>query len=156
MTRLDTLLGRLLRALPIACFAALFVLLFVNVVARTFQLAGFAWFDEVVQALFAWMVFSGAAALWRENGHFQVHWLPEALPPGAARLLHLLIALLGLCFLAAMTWYGAALTLKARAVTPILSLPTAWLYAAIPVSGAVMTGYSLARLFRLLTRKDPQ
>lgn len=155
MRRLDHLIGQLLRAVPIACLAALFALLFVNVVARTFQLAGFAWFDEIVQGLFAWMVFAGAAALWREKGHFQVLWLAEALPPSPARLLHLLITLLGLCFLVVMTWHGAGLTLKARALTPILGLPTSLFYAAIPVSGAIMIVYALADLFRLLRRKDP-
>lgn len=156
MSRIDHILGRVLRGVPIICFAALFVLLFVNVLARTFQLAGFAWFDEVVQALFAWMVFVGAAALWRENAHFQVLWLPESLPLAWSRMLRIVIVLLGLCFLAAMTWYGASLTSKARAVTPILSLPTSWLYAAIPISGAVMMAYSLADLIRLITRKDPR
>lgn len=154
MSGFDTHMGRVLRAVPVACFAALFALLFVNVIARTFQLASFAWFDEIVQALFAWMVFSGAAALWREHAHFQVTWLSEVLPAAPRRVLQIVIVLLGLCFLSAMTWYGTTLTLKARAVTPILALPTAFLYAAIPVSGAVMMAYSLADLFRLLTRKD--
>lgn len=156
MSRLDHVIGRVLRAIPIACFAALFALLFVNVVARTFQLAGFAWFDEIVQALFAWMVFSGSAALWREHGHFQVTWLESVLPPTPARMLKIVVTLLGLSFLAAMTWYGASLAMRATAVTPILSLPTSYLYAAIPVSGAVMVAYSLADLFQLLTRKDPR
>lgn len=156
MSALDRILGGLMRGAAVACFAALFALLLANVVARSFQLAGFAWFDEIVQALFAWMVFVGAAALWREKGHFQVLWLPEALPERPARAARILIVLLGLCFLAAMTWYGATLTFKARALTPILALPTAWLYAAIPVSGALMCAYSLADLFLLLTRKDPR
>lgn len=155
MKGLDHILGRVLRAVPITCFAALFVLLFVNVVARTFQLAGFAWFDEVVQGLFAWMVFVGAAALWRENDHFQVVWLAQSLPPAASRVLLIVVSLLGLSFLVAMTWYGASLTMRARALTPILDLPTSLFYAAIPVSGAVMVVYTLADLFRHLTRKEP-
>lgn len=155
MKTLDEFIGALLRAIPITCLFALFGLLFINVVARTFQLAGFAWFDEVVQGLFAWMVFAGAAALWREKDHFQVLWLPESLPPEASRWLRIFVAALGLCFMCTMTWYGASLTSKARALTPILGLPTSLFYAAIPVSGAAMIAYSLADLFRLLTRKDP-
>jgi TRAP-type C4-dicarboxylate transport system permease small subunit len=154
MSALDHRLGQILRAIPIACLAILFALLFVNVIARTFQLAGFAWFDEVVQGLFAWMVFIGAAALWRENDHFQVLWLPESLPPLPARILRIATTVLGLCFLVAMTWFGATLTLKARALTPILGLPTSLFYSAIPISGAFMTAYSLANLFKLLAKKD--
>lgn len=154
MTALDHRLGQVLRVIPIACLALLFSLLFINVIARTFQLAGFAWFDEIVQGLFAWMVFIGAAALWRDTDHFQVTWLMEALPPRPARALQFVITIIGLCFLTAMTWYGLMLTLDARALTPILDLPTSLFYAAIPVSGAIMVAYSLADLFFPNRRKD--
>lgn len=148
---LDRIVGTVLRAIPILCLALLFALLLTNVVARTFQLAGFSWFDEIVQGLFAWMVFVGAAALWREKDHFQVDWLPNALPPAARRVLRIITCLLAIGFLVIMTKYGLDLTRKAGALTPILKLPTALLYAAIPVSGAVMLIYSLAELARLLT-----
>lgn len=151
---LDRLLGIALRAVPIGCLSALFVLLFVNVIARTFQLAGFAWFDEIVQGLFAWMVFIGAAALWRERDHFQVLWLSESIPPRASRILRIFVTILCLCFLVAMTWYGASLTLRARALTPILDLPTSLFYAAIPISGMLMIVYSLADLFKIIIQKD--
>ncbi len=154
MKKLDQIVGWALRAAPIACLAALFILLAINVVARTFQLAGFAWFDEVVQGLFAWMVFLGSAALWREHDHFQVLWLPQSLPPAAARALRIFTTLLALAFLGVMTWYGMNLTLRARALTPILDLPTSLFYVAIPLSGAVMTIYSLADLYRIISRKD--
>ena len=154
MRRVDRLMGQVLRAVPMICLAALFLLLFVNVIARTLQLAGFAWFDEIVQGLFAWMVFVGAAALWRERDHFQVIWLPAVLPPQASRILRIFIALIGLCFLLVMTWYGGSLTMRAHALTPILDLPTSLFYAAIPISGAVMIVYSLADLLHLLRQKE--
>ena len=154
MRRLDHFAGVALRSVPIACLVGLFLLIFINVIARTFQLAGFAWFDEIVKGLFAWMVFIGAAALWRENSHFQVLWLPDGLPARAGRILRILIVVLGLCFLFAMTWYGWSLTVKAKAQTPILALPTSLFYAAIPISGAVMIIYSFTDLFRLLTQKE--
>ena len=148
LARADRALGRLLRAVPIACLAALFALLLANVVARTFQLAGFAWFDEVVEGLFAWMVFAGAAALWRENDHFRVDWLERSVPGGLGRALRVLVALLSIAFLAAMTVYGWDLTVRSRALTPILGLPTALFYLAIPFSGLVMLIYSVRDLAR--------
>lgn len=136
--------------MPIACLAALLVLLLVNMTARMLRLAGLAWFDEVVQGLFAWMVFAGAAALWRERDHFVVDWLPESLPPAGARALRLVTCALGIAFLAAMTWHGTRLTLDARALTPILDLPTALFYLAVPASGAAMLAHSLAEMIRLI------
>lgn len=128
MRAVDRVVGYTLRAIPIACLAALFCLLLVNVVARTLRFSGFAWFDEIVQGLFAWMVFVGAAALWRGRDHFQVTWLADTLPPGPARLLRIATTSLSAIFLLAMTWYGATLTLDAKALTPILDLPSALFY----------------------------
>ncbi|PRD42423.1 hypothetical protein C5748_16720 [Phyllobacterium phragmitis] len=145
----DKIIGRLLRAIASFCLAALFVIVLANVVSRYFQIWPMAWFDEIVQALFAWMVFIGAAALWREKEHFCVDWLGAIL--GESRsgvLLHIVVNLLSTGFLALMTWKGLDLTLRSRAVTPILNLPVAFLYASIPIAGAVMTAYSLAELCR--------
>lgn len=147
MEKLDSLAGKLLRAIAMSCFVSLFLLLFINVIARTFQFAGFAWFDEVVQGLFAWMVFIGAAALWREREHFVVTWLQDAL--GNTRLAHLLqlaVTVLCLFFLVVMTFYGYKIWSRNNALTPILQLPMAWLYAVIPIAGSVMVLYSLRDL----------
>lgn len=149
LARLDAIVGATLRVIPIACLAALFLLLLVNVLARYFQLGSLAWFDEVVQGLFAWMVFIGTAALWREGEHFRVDWLEQRLPAGSARAaMRILIALLSLTFLIVMTWKGLDLTRRSAAVTPILNLPVAVLYAAIPIAGALMCVYTLVDLWR--------
>lgn len=143
---LDRLLGGALRWIAILGLVALFVLLFANVIVRTFQIASVAWFDEVVQWLFAWTVFAGAAALWREGEHFKVDILESLLADGrAARFVHkILIELLCLFFLVVMTWKGWELTMRNTALTPILQMPAMLPYAAMPVSGAIMCLYSLA------------
>ncbi|MEO0425692.1 MAG: TRAP transporter small permease [Pseudomonadota bacterium] len=154
LARLDAGLGTVLRAIPIACLAALFVILLGNVLSRYFQIWSIAWFDEIVQALFAWMVFVGAAALWRENDHFHIDWAAAVLSALGSvvglKALRLLITTLGLAFLVVMTWKGWELTSRSRAVTPILSLPVAWVYVVIPISGAIMCAYSLRDLVVLL------
>lgn len=153
---LDQILDRTLRWIAILCLGGLFTLLFVNVIARIFRLAGLAWFDEIVEGMFAWMVFLGAAALWRRNDHFAVDWLPLLLPGRGRWLLEKIGTALSCSFLLAMTWYGADLTLKANAMTPILKLPTALFYAAIPISGAIMLVHSLVRLVGLSQTPSPE
>lgn len=159
VSRLDSGLGWTLRGIAIVCLAGLFVLILVNVTARTFSFAGFAWFDEIVQGLFAWMVFMGAAALWREGEHFRVDWLETKLGTGpAGTALSIVVTFLSLGLLVAMTCYGYDLTARSRALTPILKMPTGLFYAAIPISGAVMVLYSLRDLWtafmKLTARKD--
>lgn len=153
LTTVDRVAGFMLRAIPCVCLAGLLVVLFVNVVSRTLGLWSFPWFDEIVEALFAWMVFVGAAALWREKEHFRVDWLEAMLGKGARReILNLLIHLLSLVFIVLMTWTGLDLTLRSRAVTPILSIPVAFLYASIPFAGLTMCIYSMADLYRSACR----
>ena len=143
LKNIDTVAGKTLRAIAMLCLVSLFFLLFINVLARTFQFAGFAWFDEVVQGLFAWMVFIGAAALWRERDHFVVTWLQDSLgDTRLAAVLRLMVTLLCLCFLLVMTYYGYRIWDRNTALTPILQLPSSLLYVVIPIAGAVMTVYS--------------
>ncbi|WP_108661817.1 TRAP transporter small permease [Acuticoccus kandeliae] len=139
----DRVLGFVLRAVPVLCLSALFVILFANIISRYFQLWSLAWFDEIVETLFAYLVFIGAAALWREGEHFRVDWVESALHGRARALLRLLVSLLSLAFLIIMTIKGYDLAVRSRAVTPILGYPTAYVYAAIPISGAIMLIYSL-------------
>ncbi len=143
---LDRFVGVVLRAVPIACLAALFAILFGNVVSRYFQIWSIAWFDEIVEALFAVMVFVGAAALWREHEHFRVDWLETALALKPRRALQVLTTLLSLAFLVLMAWKGYDLATRSRAVTPILSVPTAYIYATIPIAASIMALYSLRDL----------
>lgn len=149
MKRLETLVETVLRLIAILSLVVLFGLILINVIARSFELAGFAWFDEIVRGSFAYMVFFGTAALWIKQDHFQVDWLEHALPGGKARwALRSLVTLLSIGFLGVMTWYGWILFNKANALTPILQIPERGFYAAIPISGAVMVLHSFFRLIR--------
>lgn len=149
--RLDRALGAVLRAFAVTCLVALLVILAGNVVARYLQLFSLGWYDEVVEGLFAWMVFLGTAALWRESDHFRVDWLAGHLHrPGARRAQRITVSALSLAFLVLMTWTGWQLALRSGAETPVLKLPTAVFYLCIPVAGALMAAYSLADLWRAL------
>jgi len=65
-----------LRWLTLVCFVALLILLSGVVFVRFVPITSLGWSDEIVEWAFAWMVFMGAAALWRDNEHFRVQWLP--------------------------------------------------------------------------------
>ncbi|WMS44332.1 TRAP transporter small permease [Acuticoccus sp. MNP-M23] len=140
---IDRIVGKILRGIPVVCFVALFGILFVNVVSRYFQIWAFSWFDEIVEALFAYLVFLGAAALWRENEHFRIDWMEMALGRPFGPILRIVSVLLSMAFLAIMAVKGLDLTMRSRAATPILSVPTAYIYAVIPVSAAIMLVYSV-------------
>lgn len=153
----DRSLAAVLRWGSTLCLVFLLVLLAAGVLVRFAPLFSMGWADEVVELAFAWMVFLGTAALWRENAHIAVTFLPDLLGgTRGGRLLEGLVTLLVLGFLVTFIREGWLLTLEAVGNrTPILELPKPLWYVALPVSGVVMIGYSLRRCLRLLRRKAP-
>ncbi len=149
---LDAALGRVLRAFSIACLVALTALLVVNIVSRMLGLFSMNWFDEVVTVVFAWLVFIGACALWRERDHFAINLVSEALQGRTLERSHqIVIALLGLLFAVVLCYYGALFVSRTSATTPVLELPQSWAYACMPVAGLLMTVYSLRDVWKAIT-----
>lgn len=144
---LDKVIGELLRWVSVSILALIFILLSFNVFVRFFPIISFGWFDEIVEMLIAWLVFLGTAALWRENDHFTISFLPELLRGKKSGLaLDLVIGLISLFFISAFTYYSFNITLRANDWTPVINLPKKLLYASMPVSGVIMVVYSLRNI----------
>jgi len=138
-----------LRLICVSCFSLLLLLLAGNVFVRYFPVAAFYWFDEVVEWMFAWMVFFGAAALWARGEHFRLEWISEKLkdkPSG-----HLVAAgleVISLFFIAVFFYQALHLTILAKDWTPVFNVSRRWLYGCMPVSGGIMVGYSIRNILR--------
>ena len=144
---IDNGVGKFLRWATVGILATVFVLLSANVFIRFFPFVSFGWFDEIVEMLIAWMVFLGTAALWRENEHFTVSFLPDLFKgENKGYALDILVNLLSLSFIAIFTYYSLNLTLRANDWTPVINMPKRLLYASMPVSGCIMTLYSLRNI----------
>ena len=138
-----------LRLICVSCFSLLLLLLAGNVFVRYFPVAAFYWFDEVVEWMFAWMVFFGAAALWARDDHFRLEWISDKLkekPIG--HLVAAVIELISLFFIAVFFYQALHLTLLAKDWTPVFNVSRRWLYACMPVSGCIMVGYSIRNILR--------
>lgn len=147
LKKIDRVIGFILRWGSTGILALIFLILIANVFVRFFPFTSFGWFDEVIEMLIAWMVFLGAAALWRENEHFVVAFLPELLcGKKAGYLLDILINIISLAFVAVFTYYSLNLTMRAADWTPVINMPKKLLYASMPVSGAIMLIYSLRNI----------
>ncbi len=115
-------------------------------VVATFQVAGRyllasppAWTEEMATLLFAWLVFVGASLALKRNEHFAVDVVVEHLPDRVRRVVHAVVLLLVLAFCLLLIGYGVRLAGNAWNVrTAILEIPRTWLYAAVPVGGALM------------------
>lgn len=149
--RFESALGTLLRVFSITCVVVLTLLLALNIFSRATGWFGMNWFDEVVATVFAWLVFIGASALWRERDHFAISLLSDALRGKRLEGAHkVVIAVLGLLFAAVLLVYGARFVGRTTATTPVLELPQAWAYACMPIAGFLMTLYALRDVWSAL------
>ena len=150
--RADRALDAVLRWVSIVCMFVLVVLVSVLVLVRFFPIMSLGWADEIVELAFAWMVFMGTAAVWRSGEHITIDFIPQALAgTRAGQVLEVVVGLLIVGFLAVFTWQGFLLTMHASSNTsPMLTLPRPLWYAAVPVSGLVMIGYTVSRILRVL------
>ena len=141
---LDRTLGFIMRSICIVCLVFLLLLLTGNVIFRFVTIISMGWYDEIVELLFAWLVFIGAAALWRDNSHFRVQWFYAKFEDRTAGyIIGLLVEFLCLFFLIVMTWQGLRITLLANDWTPILKFSKRFMYVDIPIAGSVMIIYSI-------------
>lgn len=149
LATVDRVAAAAMRALCIACIVSLLILLSGNVIFRFFPILSMGWYDEIVEMIFAWLVFIGAAWLWRDNSHFRVDWIYSKLKNQTVGIfVCILIEMLSLFFLWVMTYQGWRLTLLATDWTPILKLPKRILYMDIPIAGGLMMLYCIRDIVR--------
>jgi TRAP-type C4-dicarboxylate transport system permease small subunit len=153
MIQLEHAFGMALKGIAIAALGLLFVMVALIVVSRFVPgLPSAGWTDELIEMLFAWLIFAGSASLWRERGHFAVDLFGQFLPAAglARRSQEILVELLCLAFLAVFEWQAWVFIVNnATEMSPIFTLPKYYWYGVMPLAGAVMIAYSIARLARL-------
>jgi TRAP-type C4-dicarboxylate transport system permease small subunit len=147
---LDRFVGALCKWGVIIALVALFVLLLLAVIVRMAPVIPISGYDEIVEWLFAWLTFLGALALWREGALYRVT-LVDALPMLARRVVEFAIQSLMLLFAVVLMIYGVDFLRNAGETTPFLGIDKSWWYAAMPVTGALMTIYSIVGLWRAVT-----
>lgn len=103
------------------------------------------WTDEIVELLFAALVFYGAAGGWILKGHFSAgDWIGKRMKnPRARAAYRLVVDLIAASFIGIFFWYSLNLFLLASDVTSVFGIPKKVLYACMPISSAVMMLYSL-------------
>ena len=142
----DRFVLRLLKAFTILCFILLTLLITANVFVRFVPVISLHWFDEIIELLYAYMIFYGAAALWITREHISVgDWMTGRLIKSqkAIRIYRLILECLVLVFVLIFLFYSLRLTNLALDVTNVFAIPKKVLYSCMPISGFVMMVYSL-------------
>jgi TRAP-type transport system small permease protein len=141
----DKVILGVLKVVTIISFVFLTILITANVIVRIFPVVSLHWFDEIIELLYAYLVFYGAAALWILRGHISVgDWIEKGIAsPRLRHLYRMFIEILVLFFAAVFLYYSLRLTILALDVTNVFAIPKRVLYSCMPVAGAIMVIYSI-------------
>ncbi len=152
MNRISEAIGRALRVFAMFSFSAICVLMVLNVASRFLPMGSTGWSDEIIELLLVWTVFMAIAEVWRQGQHFQVGVVPDLLRGTAAGVVLEMFTAAGcLVFLVTFIWQATDLMLQANDVSPIFSWSRRWWYLPLPISGLLMTLFSLHRLWTRLS-----
>ena len=146
LKKIDRIVLRVLKASTTMFFVLLSILVSAGVLVRFVPVVSMHWFDEIVELLYAYLVFYGAAALWITREHFSVgDWIgPMILKGSRIRCFYrAVVEGLVLIFAGAFFYYSLQLTLLAQDVTNVFAIPKSILYSCMPVAGAIMIIYSI-------------
>ncbi len=152
--KVDRVVGIALRGGSSFCISSLWIIVTAIVLFRFLPIFPMGWTDEIVELLFAWMVFSGAAELCRQRKHFTVDLIPNMIAgTRTGHVLNIVIQLLALAFLLVFTYEGALLAIQATDRSPVFEYPKTLWYMSIPISGIIMVGYTLRDLLGFFKRQ---
>ena len=146
LKKIDRIALVVLKALAITLFLLLSLLVSANVLVRFVPVVSLHWFDEIVEMLYAYLIFYGAAALWITREHFSLgDWIGATILKGSRTkyLYRAVLEVLVLIFAAIFFYYSLRLTILARDVTNVFAIPKSILYSCMPVAGAIMIIYSI-------------
>ncbi len=152
--KMDRVVGIALRGGSSFCISSLWIIVTAIVLFRFLPIFPMGWTDEIVELLFAWMVFIGAAELCRQRKHFIVDLIPNMIAgTRAGHVLCIVTQLLALAFLLVFTYEGALLAIQATDRSPVFEYPKTLWYMSIPISGIIMVGYTLRDLLGFFKRQ---
>jgi TRAP-type C4-dicarboxylate transport system permease small subunit len=148
LKQIDKALLYTLKGITITSFFFLTLLISANVFVRFFPVASLHWFDEIIELLYAYLVFYGAAALWISHEHFGVgDWIEKRIKNTRMRYgYRMIIEFLSMCFVVIFFYYSLKLTILAQDVTNVFAISKRILYSCLPISGAVMILYSIRNI----------
>jgi TRAP-type C4-dicarboxylate transport system permease small subunit len=149
-SRVDGILGISLRGVSSFALVVLWIIVTAIVLFRIIPIFPMGWSDEIVELLFAWMVFICSAELGRQRKHFIVDLIPNMIAgTRTGHVLNIVTQSLALVFLLVFTYQGFKLTIMATDRSPYFEFPRALWYMCMPMAGLIMTAYTTRNLWFL-------
>ncbi|MBN9067213.1 MAG: TRAP transporter small permease [Rhizobiales bacterium] len=124
----------------------LVAVMFAAVIYRYVLNDALAWSEEVAGFAMGWLVFLGAAVLFRRDGHPSSRLLQDKASPAIRKVIEQTVEILVGIYLVVLIAAGVGILSTFQPHSPALSLPYGAAYVSIPISGVIMIVHWLARL----------
>lgn len=146
MKRLISGLHKLEEYSLILCLAVMGIVLFVQIVMRTFFSAPLKWAEELARYLQIWITFLGIGYGIRRGSHIGMTLLKDRLPPVLKALCGLIVDVAG--FLAFIVLFRTSLQFLAHqnVVSTAMELPMQLVYLVIPVGAVIYMAYDVGMI----------
>lgn len=147
--KIDSIILMILKTITIICIVLIACLVLANIIMRRNPFESLRvslhWFDEIVELLYAYLVFYGAAALWMNKEHFKVgNWINKWIKnEKMIQIYKIILELMILTFAVIFFYFSYQLTIRSIEVTNAFQIPKKILYSCMPISGLIMVIYSI-------------
>jgi TRAP-type C4-dicarboxylate transport system permease small subunit len=139
MKRLLAAIVKVLEWVATAAFLLLFLLSVLQITLRYFFGESLFWEPDLVQFLFIWCIFTGAAVIYSRHEHIVADFLVKRAREETQDVLALIQELVMILFLAVLIHQGIVVTiLRMRLNYTVLPLSTGYAYLSIPIAATVM------------------
>lgn len=148
---LKRILANAVEGICLVLMVVLAIDLLLGVFSRYVLVRTFTWYDEIARGCFVWLTFLGAAVGVKRQAHFRLHIIVDRLTPRLRQAMVILFPLVVIIFAGLLIQQGLVfLEIGKFQQTPVMGLPKAYIYVAIPIGGALMILYSLGPLWRAI------
>ncbi len=148
---LKWILANAVEGICLVLMVVLSIDLLLGVFSRYVLVRTFTWYDEIARGCFVWLTFLGAAVGVKRQAHFRLHIVVDRLSPRLRQTMVILFPLVVIIFAGLLIQQGLVfLEIGKFQQTPVMGLPKAYIYVAIPIGGALMILYSLGPLWRAI------
>lgn len=110
------------------------------------------WTEELAITLLVWVSLLGGALVFREKGHLGVDYFVGKLDPAAQRAAEWIAEIAVLVFAGFILVFGGGMlvleTLRSGQLTPAMGWKVGYLYSVVPLSGALIVGFTLEQMRR--------
>ena len=154
LSRLKEIMDKVVDVLVVFLFLIIFASVLLQIFLRYLLNFPLTWSEELSRYLFIMVCFLGWTLATRNKSHIKINFILDALPQKIRFTVKIFVQMLVLVFAAALVYLGSRMTYRSIDVPSItLFFGFAYIYAFVPISGAIILFYTILETIDLLKNR---